>query len=123
MFMGRGNTMNKNHVSTRKLVIDTGHLALHVVKRMTILHKVDAPCTLDGLVDDLRVHRTVVREVLSTLHQEGVVDALHMRLTLNGFAIGHSLEHAELPPFRVEPLRPAMSGPAMTGQALRRCAA
>ena len=99
--------MSNFHVSTRQLVIDSGQLALHVVKRMTIAHKTHTRCTLETLVDALHVRRADLREVLSALHEEGIVDVLTMRLTLNGFAVGQSLETVELPPFRIKPLRRA----------------
>jgi hypothetical protein len=99
--------MNTNHVTSRELVIDSGQLALHVVKRMTIAHKAGERCTLDTLVRELKVRRADVRRVLSALHEEGVIDVLHMRLTLGGFAIGHSLADKKLPPFRIKPLRSA----------------
>lgn len=100
--------MNQITLTSRELVIDSGQLALHVVKAMTSAHKSGAQCTLDTLVRRLRVRRADLRRVLSALHEEGIVDVLHMRLTLNGFAIGHALEGKALPPFRIKPLRRAV---------------
>jgi len=100
--------MNKTQLRSRELVIDSGQLALHVVKAMTIAHKSGEQCTLDTLVQELHVRRADLRSVLSGLHEEGILDVLHMRLTLNGFAIGHALEGKALPPFRIEPLRRAV---------------
>lgn len=99
--------MNNHHVTSRELVIDSGQLALHVVKRMTSAHKAGELCTLERLVRELKVRRRDLRSVLTALHEEGIVDVLHMRLTLNGFAVGHSLEGTQLPSFRVKPLRRA----------------
>lgn len=100
--------MKQITLTSRELVIDSGHLALHVVKAMTIAHKSGAQCTLDTLVQELQVRRADLRRVLSALHEEAIVDVLHMRLTLNGFAIGHALEGKALPPFRIKPLRRAV---------------
>ena len=55
---------------------------------------------LETLVDALRVRRADIRRTLSSLHREGYVDVLRMRLTLAGFAIGSSLIHEELPALR-----------------------
>ncbi len=55
---------------------------------------------LETLRDELQVRRTDVRAAVSQLHREGVLDALTMRLTLQGFAIGQALSGAELPPLR-----------------------
>lgn len=56
--------------------------------------------TLQTLVDELGVRRTDLRKTVSALHQQGYVDALHMRLTLLGFALGTQLLRQELPPLR-----------------------
>src|SRR4051794_13765033 len=66
---------------------------------------------LETLVDELHVRRTDIRAAVSQLHRERMLDALTMRLSFEGFAIGQALEGAELPPLRaaatvaMEPLR------------------
>ena len=62
------------------------------------------------LRDELSVRRTDVRAAVSQLHRERMVDALTMRLTLQGFVIGQSLSNAELPPLR----EPAKEGASPT---------
>ncbi len=56
--------------------------------------------TLQTLVDEIGVRRTDLRKTVSALHREGYVDAMRMRLTLRGFALGASLLRQELPPLR-----------------------
>lgn len=53
------------------------------------------------LRDDLSVRRTDIRAAVSQLHREGMVDALTMRLTFQGFTIGQALSGQRLPPLRV----------------------
>jgi hypothetical protein len=57
-------------------------------------------CSLDLLVREIRARRADVRRTVSALHREGYVDALHMRLTLAGFAIGRTLVNVNLPELR-----------------------
>ena len=52
---------------------------------------------LETLVTELHVRKRDVRTAVTTLHQQGLVDALHMTLTLSGFAIGRALLTADLP--------------------------
>jgi hypothetical protein len=56
--------------------------------------------TLETLTDELNVRRVDLRRAVSALHREGFVDALRMRLSLTGFAVGSSLVSQELPALR-----------------------
>jgi hypothetical protein len=56
--------------------------------------------TLDDLLHGLAVRRADIRFVVSALHREGYLDALRMRVTLKGFAVGQALAGSELPPLR-----------------------
>lgn len=47
--------------------------------------------TLQTLTDEIEVRKTDIRAAISALHREGYVDALRMRLTLRGFAVGTAL--------------------------------
>lgn len=51
--------------------------------------------TLDTLVRELELPRADVRRVVSDLHREGHLDALRMRLTASGFALGLALARVE----------------------------
>ncbi|APR75316.1 Hypothetical protein A7982_00662 [Minicystis rosea] len=60
---------------------------------------------LETLTSELRVRRGDIRTVVSALHREGYLDALRMRLTLTGFALGRSYVGQPLPQLR----RPRLS--------------
>ncbi len=55
---------------------------------------------LETLSLTIKVRRGDVRKTVSALHQEGLVDALRLRLSLAGFAVGSALLAKELPPIR-----------------------
>ncbi len=52
---------------------------------------------------ELQVRRTDIRGVVTTLDRQGFVDALRMRPTLLGFALGRSLAAEALPVLRSRP--------------------
>lgn len=66
--------------------------------------------TLASLTAELKVRKTDVRAAVSALHREGFLDALRMRLTLRGFAVGSALIGETLPELR--PARAAVSAAA-----------
>ena len=76
-------------------------LSMHVLRALAHAQTEGERATLDTLVDQLKVRRHDVRAVVTALHQQGLVDAIHMRLTLQGFAVGRSLLTQELPALRV----------------------
>jgi Mn-dependent DtxR family transcriptional regulator len=51
---------------------------------------------LDELAREIGVRREDVRQVVSSLHAEGHVDAMHMRLTMSGFAIAAAMRECKL---------------------------
>jgi hypothetical protein len=61
--------------------------------------------TLDTLTKALEVRRTDVRRAVTALHREGYVDAVRMRLTFRGLALGAAFAAAPLRPLRRTPLR------------------
>ncbi|MFW5740985.1 MAG: hypothetical protein ACOC1F_11530 [Myxococcota bacterium] len=65
-------------------------LALRIVRAIARRNG-QALLTLHDLSDELRVERRDVRRVVSKLHTEGFVDALHMRLTMQGRALAAML--------------------------------
>jgi DNA-binding IscR family transcriptional regulator len=75
-------------------------LALHLVRALARAQHEGRLHDLETLTAELRVRRGDVRSVVSALHREGLVDALRMRLSLRGFALGRALEKAELPALR-----------------------
>ena len=75
-------------------------LAPYVLKLMTEYQRQGRLCSLDDLVQEIKVRRADIRRTVSALHHEGYVDALRMRPTLEGFAIGTALRNANLPDLR-----------------------
>ena len=47
--------------------------------------------SLSTLVSEIQVRKVDVRGVVTSLHREGYLDVLRMRLTLRGFAVGRAL--------------------------------
>ncbi|MEP7124193.1 MAG: hypothetical protein ABJE95_24920 [Byssovorax sp.] len=76
-------------------------LSMHVLRALAQAQTEGRRSTLETLVDDVKVRRRDVRSVVSGLHQQGLVDAIHMQLTLEGFAIGRALLAKELPALRL----------------------
>ena len=79
-------------------------LAAHVLLLLALAQKKGRPMTLLTLSRAVGARRADVRAIVSALHRAGYVDAMTMRLSLAGFAIGASLRHAALPALRA--LRP-----------------
>lgn len=77
--------------SQREYAPEPGLLAIHLLQAMTGAHREGRRSTLDGLVSELGIRRGDVRAALSSLHREGLIDVLRMRLTFAGFAIGQAL--------------------------------
>ncbi|HNS97695.1 MAG TPA: hypothetical protein PLJ27_18060 [Polyangiaceae bacterium] len=75
-------------------------LAPYILRTLARHQQEGRGANLDTLVQELGVRRADVRQTVSALHREGYVDALRMRLTLLGFAIGTALSPMNLPPLR-----------------------
>lgn len=76
-------------------------LPLHVLRTLARHQMAGRRATLQSIVDELDVRRGDIRKTISTLHDQGYLDALRLRLTMVGFAIGAGLIDAKLPPLRV----------------------
>jgi DNA-binding GntR family transcriptional regulator len=81
--------------------METRELVPHVLRALALAQRDDRRISLDDLVEELKVRRTDVRKVLSSLHSEGMLDILRMRLTLQGFALGIACVNANLKPLRI----------------------
>jgi len=81
--------------------MNTRTLSMYVLRALAEAQTEGRRTNLETLVDQLQVRRHDVRGVVTTLHQQGLVDVLHMRLTLEGFAIGRSLLQQKLPVLRL----------------------
>jgi DNA-binding IclR family transcriptional regulator len=88
--------------------MDSRDLAPHVLRALFELQAEGAAVTLQTLTEALRVRRGDVRRVITALHREGYVDALRMRLTLRGLALGAAFRGGALRPLRRAPGREAM---------------
>ena len=76
-------------------------LSMYVLRALADAQTEGRRQNLETLVTELHVRKRDVRTAVTTLHQQGLVDALHMTLTLSGFAIGRALLTADLPALRV----------------------
>jgi DNA-binding IclR family transcriptional regulator len=72
-------------------------LAPHILCALAVAQRRGRPVTLQDLVDRLKVRRADVRNAVTVLDQQGLLDALTFRLTLEGFAIGSALRANKLP--------------------------
>lgn len=77
-------------------------LAAYVLRALAEAQIEGKIMNLASLVSDIRVRKVDIRAVVTSLHREGYLDALHMRLTLRGFAVGRSLMEEQM-----KELRPA----------------
>jgi DNA-binding IscR family transcriptional regulator len=75
-------------------------LSAHVLSALAQAHSEGRASSLETLTQMLKVRRGDVRRTVTLLHRQGFVDALRMRLTLQGFALGRTLLGQALPPVR-----------------------
>jgi hypothetical protein len=75
-------------------------LASHVLAALARAQEGGRRTSLDDLVTEICARRAEVRAVVSALHREGLFDAIRMRLTLRGFALGRTFAGSELRPLR-----------------------
>ena len=76
-------------------------LAAHVLAALAKAQHRGQTMSLEDLVKEIEVRRADVRACLSSLHAEGFVDCVRMRLTLRGFALGSALAGRKLMPLRL----------------------
>ena len=75
-------------------------LALHVLRALAEAQVQGSAMNLELLAAAIRVRRRDLRGTVTALHAAGLVDALRMRVTLRGFALGAALSKQPLPPLR-----------------------
>ncbi|WP_437971734.1 hypothetical protein WMF04_21560 [Sorangium sp. So ce260] len=80
-------------------------LVPHLLRTLVALQSEGKTVTLETLTTALAVRRTDVRRVITALHREGYLDALRMRLTFRGLALGAAFAAAPLRPLRRPSLR------------------
>ena len=86
--------------------MNANELAPHVLQALARAQSEGRTVSLESLTEELRVRRGDIRRTVTLLHRQGFVDALRMRLTLPGFALGRAYLGEELPPLR----RPQQGG-------------
>jgi DNA-binding IscR family transcriptional regulator len=84
--------------------MDAQMIALHVLRAVAEAQVDGRRIDLENLVEAVQVRRRDLRSTVSALHRAGLVDALRMRPTMKGFALGIALAREPLPG-----LRPARS--------------
>ena len=73
-------------------------LAAHLLAHLARAQSRGLPLGLEQLAATLPESRGRIREALSRLHEEGLVDLASMRLTLAGFALGRAFASRKLHP-------------------------
>jgi DNA-binding GntR family transcriptional regulator len=84
----------------------TEHIAVLVLRELADAQDRGERLGLDELVSALGVRRGELRTIVSRLHRQGLVDALRMRPTLAGFAIGRTAAGLTLRALREVPAAP-----------------
>ena len=84
-------------------MITTQSIAPHILRELVRAQRRGRSIDLLELASRIGVRRTDVRSAISAMHRADLVDALTMRLTLKGFALGTAYAKAKLP--TVESLR------------------
>ena len=73
-------------------------LAAHLLKHLARAQTRGTTLDLDQLEAGLPESRMRIRQALTRLDQEGLVDVRTMRLTLSGFALGRAFSQRKLQP-------------------------
>ncbi len=76
-------------------------LSAYILQALALAQTEGRTMNLESLTDTLKVRRKDIRGAVSQLHREGMLDALTMRLSLRGFAIGRSLQGEQLRELRI----------------------
>jgi len=88
-------------------LLDTKAVAAHVLRRLARAQQRGRLVRLDELASEIGVRHEDVREVVTSLHAEGHVDAKRMKLTLSGFAIAAAMRECKLRAPRMRSERPS----------------
>lgn len=76
--------------------LDPHAVAAHVLRYLAREQARGRLVRLDELACEIRVRRGDVRRVIASLHAEGHVDALRLRLTMSGLALAASMRDLPL---------------------------
>ena len=77
-------------------LLDTKAIAAHVLRQLASAQSRGRLVRLDELANAIGVRHEDVREVVSSLHAEGHVDAKRMKLTMSGFAVAAAMRECKL---------------------------
>jgi DNA-binding IclR family transcriptional regulator len=75
-------------------------IAPYILRALADAQKEGRVMDLETLSLTIQVRRADVRKTVSALHEQGLVDALRLRLSLAGFAMGTAFLKQDLPPIR-----------------------
>jgi DNA-binding IscR family transcriptional regulator len=76
------------------------HIAPYILRALAQAQSEGRCMDLETLSREIEVRKVDVRKTVSALHQQGLVDALRLRLSLQGFVMGRALMSANLGPIR-----------------------
>lgn len=79
-------------------------VAAHVLRHLARAQSRGRLVRLDQLACDIGVRREDIRDVVTSLHAEGHVDAKRMKLTFTGLSIAAAMRECKLRDVRPEPL-------------------
>jgi hypothetical protein len=86
-------------------------LAPHILRVLATAQHRGQPLTIEAIVAKLKVRKVDIRTAISELHTQGLLDALTLRLTFQGFAVGTALRSHKLPALRRAAPAPVASVP------------
>jgi hypothetical protein len=89
-------------------------VAAYVLRALTEAQIEGRASSLETLTSDIQVRKVDIRAVVTSLHREGYLDALRMRLTLRGFAVGRALMEEQLRELRPKSAATPAITPAVT---------
>jgi len=93
-------------------VLDRKAIAAHVLRYLAGAQARGRLVRLDELACEVGVRRKDVREIVSSLHAEGHVDATRMTLTMTGLVLATSMHDSTLRAVRNVPEAPVQSNVA-----------
>ncbi|HSO31716.1 MAG TPA: hypothetical protein VLT33_04355 [Labilithrix sp.] len=85
--------------------LDTKSIAAHVIVILSRAQADGRALRLDELAAEVGVRKADVRKVVTSLHAEGHVDAMRLRLTMTGLALATSLASCTLHDARRQDVR------------------
>jgi len=100
--------MRSSNTSADNLVIEADVLAIHVMRELSRAQRAGEAISLEELANRIEVRKVDVRRVVSELDRRGFVDALRLRVTMLGFALGSAVGSSELRSVRKQAAAPLL---------------